>query len=96
MELEIEKLRLVAEAIFDHIQNGLGVASVPLDDDYYWTVPDAQLYSVETDPPKLDIGQLSEDLSFLEDALGDKEQAVSLMFLHLAPLLRYLANKVGQ
>lgn len=96
MEIEVQKLRLVAERIFNHIENDLGVRSLPLDNDYYWQIPDAELYSVDKDPPELDIGQLSEDLSFLEDVVSDREQAVSLMFLHLAPLLRYLAIKVGQ
>jgi len=96
MNIEVQKLRQVADKIFDHIENDLGVRSVPLDDDYYWQIPDAELYSIDKDPTELDIGQLSEDLSFLEDVVGEGEQAVCLMFLHLAPLLRYLAIKVGQ
>ena len=96
MEIDVGKLRLITESIFDHIETDLGVESVALDEDYYWVVPDTALYSVDKSPPQLDIGQLSEDLSFLEDLPKDREQAVSLMFLHLAPLLRYLALKIGQ
>jgi hypothetical protein len=51
---------------------------------------------VDSTPSELDIGQLFDDLEFLLKTLDNEEQAVSLMFVHLAPLLRYVGEKVGQ
>ncbi len=96
MDIDIEKLRLITNQIFDHISCDLKISKVPLEQDYYWNIPSDSLFDVDSTPSELDIGQLFDDLEFLLKTLDNEEQAVSLMFVHLAPLLRYVGEKVGQ
>ena len=96
-EIDLVKLKQIINSIFDHLSK-LGITKVVIDDeaDYYWDVPYDNLYTVDEAQPQLDIGRLSDDLEFLLTILKDEEQAVSLMFMHLAPLLLYVGLKVGK
>lgn len=67
-----------------------------LDEDYYWTVASEELYEFRTAPTNLNVGSLCDDLEFLSSLEGDEKMAVSRMLIHVAPLLRYLATKIGQ
>jgi hypothetical protein len=96
MEINIRDLREMLSRIFDHIENDLGVTEVTLDRDHYWEVPEDDLYRIEEVSPKLDIGQLSDDWHFLQPLIDDEDQALALTLIHIAPILRYLALKIGQ
>jgi len=96
VEINISKLRSITNAILLHIENDLGISNVSLDEDYYWIVPPEELYEFKTAPVNLNVGSLCDDLEFVLPVDGDEKMAVSLMLLHVAPLLRYLATKVGQ
>lgn len=98
MELDIRALKSVTNAVFDHIINDLKVEKLTVAEskDFYWNVPTDRLYEVKQSQPELDVGRLSDDWEFLEAILKDKNQAVSLMMMHLAPLLRHVGEKIGQ
>jgi hypothetical protein len=93
--VSISDLRKVTNFLFDHIEKDLHISTVPIEEDYYWDIPTAELYNVLRDPPQLGIGQLYDDGDFLAK-LKAKEDAPSLMMIHLAPLLRYVGEKIGQ
>jgi hypothetical protein len=96
LEIDISQLREITNRIFDHIEKDLKITGVRIDKDYYWDIPDKDLYDPSKDPGKLVFGQLYDDWSFLLPILSDKELAVSIMLIHVASLLRYIGNKVGQ
>jgi hypothetical protein len=96
VEINVTKLRSITNAIFLHIEKDLQVTSVPLDEDYYWTVAPEELYQFRNAPTNLNVGSLCDDLEFLSPVEGDEKMAVSLLLLHVAPLLTYLATKIGQ
>jgi hypothetical protein len=98
-ELKIAELKLVVDAIFAHITNDLRIdaVTVPDENDYYWSIPlDAPLDLKNPVMPEPDVGRLSDDWEFLASILKDKVNAVSLMLIHVAPLLRFIGVKVGQ
>jgi hypothetical protein len=95
LKIKVADLREVTNRILDHIENDLKISEISVDKDYYWDIPDDRLYSQE-DPSGFVLSQLFDDWEFLAPILSDKEQAVSIMFIHLAPLLRYIGQKVGQ
>jgi hypothetical protein len=97
-ELDIGELKKVIDAIFDHISNDLKVEKVSIKggQDYYWEVPSNKLYAVKGAQPQLDIGRLIDDWDFLKSISKDKSQAVSLMLVHVAPLLRRIGEEIGQ
>lgn len=93
-QVSIERLRETINSVFDFIERDLGQSAVPLPSNYYWTVPDDALYMMEHPPKQLDCGSLTDDLEFAEAAYTNREQAIPLMFIHLAPLLYALAKSV--
>ena len=96
LEIRIADLRLITDRIFDHIEKDLHVSAVEIKQDYYWDLQDDNLYDPANEPTELGLGQLYEDWQFLSAILVDKEQAVALMLLHLAPILRYVGSEIGQ
>lgn len=98
MELEVRDLKKVTDAIFDHIINDLKVEKFTIQDvkDFYWEVPSDKLFAVTEAQPELDVGRLSDDWGFLESILKDKDHAVALMMIHVAPLLRHIGEEIGQ
>lgn len=98
MELEIRDLKKVTDAIFDHIINDLKIEKFTIEEkkDFYWNVPSDKLFAVTDPQPQLDVGRLSDDWEFLEPILKDKIQAVALMMMHVAPLLRHMGEEIGQ
>ena len=97
-EIDLRALKQVTNAILDHIINDLGIEKLAIkaDQDFYWEVPSDQLHTVKKAQPQLDIGRLTDDWEFLASILNDKNQAIALMLIHLAPLMRYLGEEVSQ
>ena len=96
VEIKLSELRTVVNRILDHIEHNLGRTSVKLDQDSYWDVASGERYDFTKSPENFEHGQLQDDWEFLSSILKDKDQAVALMLIHAAPLLRYLGEEVGQ
>jgi hypothetical protein len=95
-EIRISDMRLAVNRILDHIENDLGQETVVLDQDSYWDVADDERYNFTKIPENFGHGQLQDDWQFLSSILEDKDQAVALMLIHAAPLLRRIGEQVGQ
>lgn len=93
--IKVAELRDIVNAILDHIESQLGIEEVELTEDYYWDVADKSLYISAGKEAEIHVGSLYDDLTFLMPILQDKDRSVSLMLMHVAPLLRYLSIKVG-
>jgi len=95
--INIEELRTALNMIFDHIKEDLKIENCPLTENYYWDISDDSLYAVDKDVEPPSVGSLQDDFEFIETMLSQgRNQAVSLMLIHAAPLLRYLGRKIGQ
>jgi hypothetical protein len=96
--VDIQKLKKIINTILDRMTDELKVNEVLIDEmqDLYWDVPTDSIFKVKEKQPDLDIGKLSEDWEFLQGILEDRDRAVSLMLIHVAPLLRWIGEKVGQ
>jgi hypothetical protein len=93
-QVDVRVLRETVNAVLDFIERDLGKSAVPLPSNYYWTVTDDALYSMSEPPKQLDCGSLVDDLEFVQAAYANREQAIPLMLIHLAPLLYALAKAV--
>ena len=96
VEIKLSELRLVINRILDHIEHDLGQASVQLNQDDYWEVADTERYDLTKSPDGYVVGQLHDDWEFLSSILRDKDQAIALMLIHAAPLLRCIGEEIGQ
>lgn len=95
VEIKLSELRTVVNRILDHIEHELGHASVKLDHDDYWDVASEEKYVFTKSPENFEHGQLQDDWEFLRSILRDKDQAVALMLVHAAPLLRCIGEEIG-
>jgi hypothetical protein len=96
VEIEISDLRLVINRILDRIeQDGRGVR-IKLSEDDYWDVSSAERYDFTKVPQNFEHGQLRDDWQFLLSILADVDHAVAPMLLHVAPLLRCIAERVRE
>lgn len=94
--MRIDDLRTIVNLIFNYIEDDLGIFEVELSENYYWDAPDDALYSVDKKLDAFDVGSLYDDLEFLTPLLDNSDEAFALMLVHVAPLLRYIAKKVGE
>jgi hypothetical protein len=92
------ELKRVVDIIFAHLVEDLKIEEVPIDSehDFYWEVPSDKLFAVSESPKELDIGCLSDDWEFLKRVLSHPEEGRTVMLQHAAPLLRYIAETIGQ
>jgi hypothetical protein len=97
LEIKFSDLRKIINSIFDHIEQDLKISSVHIEEDDYWDIFTEDLYNPLKDPAELGLGKLYDDWDFLKNMLSrPREEAVSLMMIHVAPLLRYIGEKIGQ
>ncbi|WP_155392955.1 hypothetical protein [Xanthomonas albilineans] len=98
VQFNLRDLKKVSDAILDHIVNDLKIEKITIadDKDFYWEIPSDQVYAIKEPPPILDIGRLTDDWEFLAPLLDNRDQAVSLMLVHVASLFRHIGQEVGQ
>lgn len=91
--IDVAALRSVMNRIFDFIESDLGLESVELSHNLYWSVDSDDLYEMNRDP-QLNVGSLLDDLDFARAAYEDAGQAIPLVLMHIAPLLKALSTAV--
>jgi hypothetical protein len=94
-DIKVDDLRRYVTMILDHIEHDLHITQVPLTQNFYWDVASDALYTCDKEQPVCDIGSLVDDLDFLSK-MRNQQEAVALMLIHAAPLLRYVGEKIGQ
>ncbi|MEW6434149.1 MAG: hypothetical protein AB1730_21825 [Myxococcota bacterium] len=92
MRIKTEDLRRVANVLFDHLER-TGHSEVDVDKDFYWSIPDRQLYSPYEKPTEFTLGQLSDDHSELEQILSGRREPIAYALVWLAALIRYVGSK---
>lgn len=94
--IKISDMRIIINKILDHIEHNLGVEVVNINEDNYWDIPDKDRYDFSKLPDGFAHGQLVDDWEFILPILSNKDYAVSLNLIHVAPLLRRLGEEIGQ
>ena len=93
-EVEVSVLRRAINAILDHMTEDLGVQKVTIEQDYYWHVPESELYDPRKAPQGLDLGRLPDDADFVKLIRRGDSGDVCYNLVHVAPLLRYIAETI--
>ena len=93
-EIDLVVLKNVCNEIFDYMIDDLKLTKIDLQEKLYWTVPQDQRYRLETSPEKCNVGDLTDDFEFVREASIDPDQALPMLFLHVAPILLALAIKI--
>ena len=98
--LKLSDLRAVINKIFDHLEHDTNIKSIDIWDNYYYEIGIEDSFKEIGVPPtseEIGIGDLVDDWEFLKPLIDkDREMAVSLMFIHVAPILKAIAHRVGR
>ena len=91
MEVSLERLRAVADALFSHLETN-GVTSLTISEDYYWEVPAVARYDRYEEPREHTVGQLSDDVAELDRMIDGERPMVGYGLVWLAAILRRLGE----
>ena len=93
--IELLKLKSIVNALFDKLieAENHGAVMIPDDTDYYWDIANDERYEPAKRPADLHMGRLSEDWEFLQPLSADEKHLFPLMFMHVAPLINFLADR---
>jgi hypothetical protein len=92
--IKISELRRIINALLVHAEKTRG-PELRLDHDYYWDISNPELYDTTRRPEGItEAGSLGDDWEFLYNMRRENLEAEGpyQMLIHVAPLLRYLAD----
>jgi hypothetical protein len=91
--MKIQALRAVVNSILDFIERDLGKSEITFKNNFYWSISEDVLYAMGN-RPELDTGSLADDWEFVLSAFENRDQALPIVLIHVAPLLRALATEL--
>ncbi|MEU1824141.1 hypothetical protein ABZ502_17145 [Streptomyces abikoensis] len=91
LQIPLDQLRKAFDAALRHVEASAG-HTVALGNDYFWSVPDDELYDVLNEPKALTIGQLSESWQHLEDLLAHQDGVLGYHLVWLADIIRAIGQ----
>ena len=95
MEINLVDLKKVINHLLDHIIETREITSFELKNNFYWNIPSPDVYNVDIKPKELDIGSIHDEWEFLSDLLDNENQPVAYQLTELAPILRYIGDRLG-
>ncbi len=93
MNVSIEELRAISTKLIDHLES-LGITTVEIEDDYYWTFPKDQLYDPTLTTPDPSLGQLTDDWNELQLINRGERPPVAIALSWLAAIMRAVGERV--
>jgi hypothetical protein len=90
--VRLTDLEHVLQTITSYLRSR-GLEAVEISDDYYWDIPDDQLYDPLTKPTELDLGQLTEDWEKLSHILEGKSPTIGYALVWLSSILRAIGKE---
>jgi len=99
-EINLKTLKFAVNSVLDHLMEDLGLENIPIDGakDYYWDCPAPEIYDMSTTPTgdHLTVGSLRDDMEFIRSVRRGQGGDISYNLVHIAPLLRYIADTIGR
>ena len=91
INVDLEEIRSALETVFDHLKKN-GVTTIEIEEDYYWNVPQEDVYNPLVDPTDLDLGQLTDDWSRLQSIRTGEDPVVGYALVWASSLLRRIGE----
>ena len=92
MEIKISTLKNILARLFAELEKQ-GLDSITISSDYYWHIPEDQIYDPYHEPDHLDTGQLTDDWSDLEKISNGEDDPVITDFLDLSAIFRAIGDQ---
>jgi hypothetical protein len=95
-EIDVKRLKIAVNAVLDHLLEDLKLEKVAIDEreDFYWSCPPRQRYDTTKKPSEWWTGRLSDDVHFMDLIQRGQSGDISYTLVSVAPLLRYIAEKI--
>jgi len=95
-EIDLKTIKFALNSVLDHVIEDLGFTTISIEEskDFYWDCPAPELYDSTKKPDELTVGRLSDDADFVASIKRGQSADVSYNLVHLAPLLRYIAETI--
>lgn len=95
-EIDLKALKEAVNAVLDHLISDFGMDKVRIENDcdLYWSCPASEIHDMSKKPIGLDVGSLRDDIDFLRLIKRGESGDVSYNLVHVAPLMRYIAEKI--
>jgi hypothetical protein len=93
MKIDIDKLRMACEIMWEHLRE-LGIDSVDIPHDYYWAVPQQDVYRFDREPVDFVTGQLSDDWQYVQQILEPDRDAIAYDLIKVSAILRAVGEEV--
>jgi len=95
-EINLKVLKSAVNAVLDHLVEDLGIENIAIEEgkDSYWDCPYPEMQDVSMQPSDLTVGQLSDDFHFVKLVRRGQSADVSYNLVHIAPLLRYIGERI--
>jgi len=93
MEINMDDLRQICDRLIQNVKEK-GIDSINLEVDYYWNIPQNQLYNPYQKPVDLDMGQLSDNWTELRKVLQSQKEPLGYHLVWLAAILRALGESI--
>ena len=93
-ETNLKVLKSAVNAVLDHQMEDLAVENVTIkrDGDSYWDCPYPEMHNVSMQPADLPVGQLSDDVDFVELIHRGQSADISYNLVQIAPLLGHIGE----
>lgn len=97
-EINLEKLQIVVNQLFDHIIKTRHVNSIKLasNQNYYWQIEPEKLYDISVKPSEFTVGSLADDWDFVSSLLDKNSDPVAYQLTEVAPLLNYIGEALSK
>jgi len=97
-KIQLDKLKFVISELIEAYarDSGQNEIVIPEDKKFYWNVAPDEMAVSETQSPKLNVGNLADDWEFLERMLSSGYKPMSIMLLHVYPIISYMVKEVIQ
>src|ERR1700742_1245823 len=86
-EIDVKVLKNAVNAILDHVIDDLEWTKVEIEEssDFYWHVPNSELYDMSKSPIGPAVGRLSDDVDFLKLIAQGQSADAAYNLVHIAP-----------
>ena len=93
MEIKIDEFINTVEKVLKKLKQNSAKNTIKIDNDFYWFISKEDLYDPYTNPEKLTLGQLSDDLENMRSILNNKVEPVSYDLVKLSSLMRLIGEE---
>jgi hypothetical protein len=94
MEIILDDLQEIFTLLVQNIKEK-GIKTINLEVDYYWNIPQPQIYDPYQKPLELDLGQLSDDWNELRKILTTQKEPLGYHLVWLAAILRAVGENIA-